>query len=98
MKLPFCSTCDYRFKWKELLFIFGPKKCPKCEINQFVTAKKKRQGAWISPLVIIFMFLGQTLFNIPLSGVITYGAILIVLALLVSPFTYEFTDKEEPLF
>ncbi|WP_083813941.1 TIGR04104 family putative zinc finger protein, partial [Caldalkalibacillus thermarum] len=85
-------------KWRELFFIFdGRKKCPRCEEKQFFTTDTKwRQGFAGVPLPFV-PFVGQILnFSFPmiLSSMLIIGLIIILIA----PFSYEFTDKQQPLF
>ncbi|MFA9555733.1 TIGR04104 family putative zinc finger protein [Evansella sp. AB-rgal1] len=98
MILPHCSMCNYQFKWKELLFMMGMKRCPKCGETQYVTAKKRRQAAWCGPVIVTLMFVLQTLFSLTMQSLVVVGLVLIIVGVTVSPFMYEFTEKEEPLF
>lgn len=99
MKLPFCSICNYSFQWRELIFIgLAPKKCPKCDSNQYVTAKRRRQGMWITPIVVLIMFFLIHVIQISLPLYLFIGITIIVAAFLMNPFFLQFTDKEESLF
>lgn len=96
MKLPACWCCQYKFAWKELLFFLGPKKCPVCKEKQFVTAKKRLQAAWSSPVTVILMFIFLHLFSFPTA--ILLGVFVLIIGITLSPFCYEFTNEQEPLF
>ena len=97
MKLPNCWSCNYHFKWKELLFLFKPKECTQCGKKQYVTAQKRLQAAWMAPVTVVIMFLGLSLFDLSWPAAILLGLALLTLGIIISPFTYEFTDQEEPL-
>ncbi len=98
MKLPDCSTCHYSFQWKELLFIMGVKRCPKCGVHQYITAQRKRQGLWFGPVAgIITAVIVQTA-PLPFSFIWAVAGVLITAAILINPFWLEFTEKDEPLF
>lgn len=98
MKLPNCSLCKYQFKWIELIFMMGMKKCPKCGGTQYITAKKRLQAAWTVPVIVTLIFVLQTLLSLSILSIAIVGVVLIIIGIAVSPFTYEFTEKEEPLF
>ncbi|SDN65559.1 TIGR04104 family putative zinc finger protein [Alkalicoccus daliensis] len=98
MKLPNCSTCNYSFRWKELFFTFGSKKCPNCGVYQFITAQKRRQSVWVSPIAAAASAIFLQWAGLPFSITIPIVLTVVVLALLLNPFFLEFTEKEEPLF
>lgn len=98
VKLPKCSSCHYSFKWRELFIGLGPKECPQCRVNQFVTARKRRQGLLIGPIIAIAMIIILQVLNLSLPITLAIGVAIIVIAILLNPFSLEFTDEEEPLF
>ncbi|RPF53475.1 TIGR04104 family putative zinc finger protein [Aquisalibacillus elongatus] len=88
MKLPTCWSCDYKFKWKELIFfIEGRKKCPKCEEKQYTTTHSKwKMGmvflpAWLCTFINLYLTISLFL--------ICYYFML---------YQVEFTDKQQPLY
>lgn len=78
--------------------MMGTKRCPACEVKQYNTTRKKRQIVWVGPLLVTLMLVLLNIFNIPLTTVILFGLVLLLIALIISPFTYEFTDKNEGVF
>ncbi|OIJ15163.1 hypothetical protein BKP35_04745 [Anaerobacillus arseniciselenatis] len=55
------------------------------------------RNAWSAPIVVVLMFAGFYLFNMTLPIAIIYGFFIIVVVILISPFTYEFTGDDEVL-
>ncbi len=80
------------------MFFLISKKCSKCGKQNYVTAKRRLRNAWTGPIAVVFMFAGFYLFNMTLPIAIIYGLFIIVVGILISPFTYEFTSDDEALF
>jgi len=98
MKLPQCWNCNNLFKYHELLLFLNTKKCSICGKQNYVTAKRRLRNAWLSPIVVVLMFAGFYLFNMTLPIAILYGMFIIIIGILIGPFTYKFTGTEEALF
>ncbi|MBM7097650.1 MULTISPECIES: TIGR04104 family putative zinc finger protein [Alteribacter] len=98
MKLPRCWSCDYSFLWKELLVTGFRIKCPNCEKEQFVTAKARKRSGVFGPLVVVLMFVLMNGFSLNVWQSLLAGVVLLAVILSFSPFAYDFTDKDEPLF
>ncbi|MGJ9382707.1 MULTISPECIES: TIGR04104 family putative zinc finger protein [Salipaludibacillus] len=98
MNLPTCWSCQYSFKWIQLLFMTGTKQCPSCGAKQYNTSRKKRKIVWIGPALATLMLVLLNIFHISLMNVLLLGLLLLLIALVISPFTYEFTDKNEGVF
>ncbi|MCT8136693.1 hypothetical protein H1D32_02365 [Anaerobacillus sp. CMMVII] len=74
------------------------KKCPNCGSDQYVTAQKRRQGAWGGPITALFMFFLLQVFNLSFTVSLILGITLIIIVLLLNPFLLEFTYKDEGIF
>ncbi|WP_026690393.1 TIGR04104 family putative zinc finger protein [Alteribacter aurantiacus] len=99
MKLPTCWSCRYSFKWKELLLHFRKIECPRCGLHQQITKRKLQQSQVITFIITFFTLVGiHFIYPYSLIGALIYVISIMLIALLFSPFIYEFTDKEEYLF
>ncbi|MFD1040136.1 TIGR04104 family putative zinc finger protein [Virgibacillus byunsanensis] len=98
MKLPVCWSCDYHFKWKELLFVInGRKKCPHCRNRQYFTTHTHwKSGVLGIPLPISMIVLNSFGFPFAWTIFIMFLTLLVYFAIL--PFQYEFTNEIQPLF
>ncbi|MYL57578.1 hypothetical protein GLW20_08675 [Virgibacillus halodenitrificans] len=98
MALPECWSCDYVFKWRELLFLLdGRKKCPNCGERQYITTQSNwKLGVYGIPLPLIPFILN--VFNVTwtLTGFITFLSLIVYLSFI--PFKLEFTNNRQPLF
>ncbi|ERN53662.1 TIGR04104 family putative zinc finger protein [Alkalihalophilus marmarensis] len=99
MKLPACWSCKKQFIYGKLLLFWGGRTiCPLCEKTNYLTPESRKKGAWYTPILIILMVIGLNMFDIGFSGIILYGLIFLLIGLSLSPFTFKFTDENEPLF
>ncbi|QKY69357.1 TIGR04104 family putative zinc finger protein [Lentibacillus sp. CBA3610] len=98
MALPECWSCDYMFKWRELLFVIdGLKKCPNCGERQYITTQSNRKlGTYGIALPLIPFILNVLGLTWCLTGLITFLSLIFYLSLI--PFNLKFTNDREPLF
>ena len=99
LKLPVCWSCQYNFKWRELLFVVeGRKECPNCKAKQFTTTHSKwKVGVIFVPMMLIIPFL-RILFNPSYSFQMFLIIVLGLICYSFVPYQYKFTDKHQPLF
>ncbi|WP_425504092.1 TIGR04104 family putative zinc finger protein [Salicibibacter cibi] len=100
LRLPVCWSCQYKFKWSELLFVIeGRKTCPLCSAKQYVTSHSKWLQGWaFIPLILFYwitvMFTLNVSFPVYLViGLLYFGAYWF----LILPYQYEFTDEKQQL-
>jgi CXXC-20-CXXC protein len=99
LKLPACWNCKKQFSYGKLLLLWGGSTvCPRCGETNYLTAESRKKGAWYTPILIILMVIGLNMFDIGFPGIILYGLIFLLIGLSLSPFTFHFTDEQEPLF
>ncbi|ADU29520.1 TIGR04104 family putative zinc finger protein [Evansella cellulosilytica] len=99
MRLPSCWSCQYRFKWKELLFKFRKIECPSCREHQHVTRRKQRQTQVLTLFLTMLTIVGiHFIYSYSAIGALLYGVAILLITLVFSPFLSEFTEKEEQLF
>ncbi|SFE03589.1 cxxc_20_cxxc protein [Lentibacillus persicus] len=98
MALPVCWSCNYIFKWREVLFIIdGRKKCPNCGERQYITTQSNRESGLYGVVLPVIPFV-LNVFGLSwiLTGSIAFLAMMIYLSVI--PFKLQFTNYREPLF
>lgn len=98
MRLPKCWSCQYEFKWKEVLVVIeGRTTCPKCKEKQYTTTHSKwRNGVLFLPTLLIGFI--PILFSFSLLLQFSLILVIFLVSYLFTPYQLEFTDRPQPLF
>ncbi|ADU29277.1 TIGR04104 family putative zinc finger protein [Evansella cellulosilytica] len=98
MKLPICWSCKHRYKYIEALRFLWSKECPTCNKRQYLTATSN----WKTMLPTAFILLLPGYFirhylELPFIIYVYVGIGLFTLAMLITPFFLQFTNRTDPL-
>ncbi|PKR78430.1 hypothetical protein CEY16_01345 [Halalkalibacillus sediminis] len=96
-----CSNCNYQFSYKESLSrSWAPRVgiiCPNCNEKQYYTAESRKKGFWgFAIMVPVFILFNS--FNVPSYITLSIASLLVLITYLASPFIYDLTSEEEPLW
>lgn len=96
MKLPKCWSCKHSYKYMEALRFFWSKECPNCGRKQNLTP----QSNWrtmIPTALILFLpgYLIRYYLEIAFLSYVYIGIGLFLIAMLITPFFFEFTNRSE---
>lgn len=98
--MPICQHCGYKWSWKETfvkMFTFKNKlRCPSCDSFQYVSKKSKNQFSLI--LFIPLLFLPLVSFGVPKGYILAFELIVYALMLILMPFLYKLSNKDEPMW
>lgn len=93
-----CTKCQTEWTFKDKVRTFtnldGSAKCPNCGEKQYLSLKSKRQGAMLSMIVILAMFV-PAFFDTPLMVHIIIGLTAVVIVLLLQVSLIKLSGKEE---
>lgn len=99
--MPVCDNCKKKWTWRETVFsklmLSSKAACPYCGEKQYASAKTRKRGGFMVFSVIIPMFF-VSLFNLSMLFYIIFGIIIFMVVMGLSPFYYELSSKEEPLW
>ncbi|MDQ0255164.1 CXXC-20-CXXC protein [Evansella vedderi] len=96
MKLPNCWSCNHTYKYSEALKFFWSKECPKCGKRQTLSSKSNLR-TMIPTLLILFLpgYFIRYYLEIAFISYVYIGIGLFLIAMLLTPFFFEFTNKSE---
>ncbi|MEI5907976.1 TIGR04104 family putative zinc finger protein [Bacillus spongiae] len=98
--MPICQKCHYKWSWKETfvrLFTFSTKlTCPSCNQDQYISKNaRNRLSLTIFPFVIWIPLFG---FNVSNHYILLLQLVLCVVLIIVMPFFYQLSNKDEPMW
>ncbi|TWT25317.1 TIGR04104 family putative zinc finger protein [Planomicrobium sp. CPCC 101110] len=100
--MPICQNCTHKWSWKttfkKTLKINNGMICPVCGARQFATAKSRMRVGLLCSIIAPFLILSSYFFHLSTKELIVIGLPLTIAITLVSPFLYELSNKEEPLW
>ncbi len=96
-----CKQCYTKWTWKEtfsaMLTFRKFDTCPYCGSKQTVT-RRARNNLALLPSIIALFWLPLIAFGVPSSVIILIELVMSFGAIVLLPFFYEITDREEPMW
>ncbi|MFE3976229.1 MULTISPECIES: TIGR04104 family putative zinc finger protein [unclassified Peribacillus] len=98
--MPTCQHCGYKWGWIETffkMFTFKNKlSCPSCDSSQYVSKKSRNQLSLFS--FIPLLILPSISFGVPKGYVLAFEIVAYALVLILMPFIYKLSNKDEPMW
>ncbi|MDM5455448.1 TIGR04104 family putative zinc finger protein [Peribacillus simplex] len=98
--MPICQHCGYKWGWIETflkMFTFKNKlSCPSCDSSQYVSKKSRNQLSLFS--FIPLLILPSIAFGVPKGYVLSFEIVAYALVLILMPFIYKLSNKDEPMW
>ncbi|MGE8022156.1 TIGR04104 family putative zinc finger protein [Peribacillus frigoritolerans] len=100
LHMPICQHCGYKWGWIEaFLKMFTLKKklrCPSCDSSQYVSKKSRKL---LSLLIFIsLLFVPLVSFGVPKGYVLAFEIVAYALVIILMPFIYKLSNKDEPMW
>ncbi|MDF9763510.1 CXXC-20-CXXC protein [Peribacillus simplex] len=98
--MPICQHCGYKWGWIETffkMFTFKNKlSCPSCDSSQYVSKKSRNQLSLFS--FIPLLILPSISFGVTKGYVLSFEIVAYALVLILMPFIYKLSNKDEPMW
>src|SRR5690606_1618469 len=96
LKLPKCWSCNYDFKWRDLMFFTRRKKCPNCNEIQHIT-KESNWKISVIGVPLPFVPIIFNIFSVSWLWICVISFLLIMDYFIILPYQLRFTDEEQTL-
>lgn len=101
MKLPTCTSCHYKFTWKETLLttlkFTRILTCPKCGTILYPTPRSRTKGTLLIAIPIVAASFISSMAGADAAVRITAIILAGMLSVLLSPYYYEYIEEDKPL-
>ncbi|NIK13275.1 TIGR04104 family putative zinc finger protein [Alkalibacillus almallahensis] len=96
-----CASCGYKFKYKEAMpFSWNARvgrDCPNCGTRQYYSAASRKKSMYFTLVGMIIIIFSNSI-NLPLPYVFLIAGVMVSALLLLTPFIFELSDEEEPMW
>ncbi|WP_186763918.1 TIGR04104 family putative zinc finger protein [Planomicrobium sp. CPCC 101079] len=100
--MPTCQNCGHQWSWKttfkKTLKINNGMICPFCGARQFATAKSRMRVGSLCSIIAPLLILSSYFLHLSAKELIAIGLPLTIAIILASPFLYELSNDEKPLW
>ncbi|WP_185960115.1 TIGR04104 family putative zinc finger protein [Planococcus soli] len=97
--MPTCQNCNCQWSWIVALKLGfkGNKLCSNCSKRQYVSVKSRTRPYFSYMIPVIILLASGSLFDLDQVFYILSGVLLVLLSLIILPFTIKLSNEQEPL-
>ncbi|MCH4825401.1 TIGR04104 family putative zinc finger protein [Planococcus halocryophilus] len=99
--MPTCENCGQKWPWKKIVSntfkLTNKANCPYCGTTQYIVVKSKPATAILNFLPAFLIITVGMIFDISVPQVLMFAVVLVIIFLIIYPFTFNLSSDEKTL-